>query len=100
MKLIEVTKRHPVIAATTMLAVGAASIEIFGLLDNRNSAAPARSCVSPTAVSEAYVDSATNVLFQTDTGFFTSGVKAQGTLPEGAYGVEASFEKPGTGRKA
>lgn len=33
-------------------------------------------------------------MLQTDTGFFTSGIVAQGSIPEGSYGVEASFASP------
>lgn len=46
------------------------------------------------AVSNTYVDPGANLLLQTQTGVFTTGVIAHGTLPPGAYGVEASFKAP------
>jgi hypothetical protein len=101
MRLHETARRHPrIIAATTALIMGAGAIEAAGFLENPSYGAPASSCVSPVAASRTYVDRDTNTLLQTDTGFFTTGVVARGTLPKGAYGVEASFESPGTGQMA
>ena len=96
MKFVETIKRHPrTVAATTAVLLGAGAIEGIGWMQNPTYDRPAGSCVSPIAVSGTYVDRGANLLLQTQAGISTTGLIAQGTLPQGAYGVEASFKDPG-----
>jgi len=96
MKLIEAAGNHPYrTTAITGLLLGTLATEIIGYANNPTYNAPEKSCVSPPpAVSETYVSHNTSTLLQTYTGLFTTGVVARGSLPSGAYGVEASFKSP------
>lgn len=96
MKIPEIIKRHPRISYGTLaalLVVG--GLEGAGYASNPTYDVPAGACASPFAESPPYQGKDANLWFQTWGGLFTTGVVAQGTLPQGAYGVEASFEAPG-----
>ncbi len=98
MKIIESIKRHPYRTGTaTALALGIATAEVVGYLQNPTYDVPEGACISPPAVSETYVEPHTSTFFQTYTGIFTTGVVARGTVPAGAYGVQASFKSPDVG---
>ncbi|HZM64204.1 MAG TPA: hypothetical protein VFB59_03665 [Candidatus Saccharimonadales bacterium] len=98
MKPFEAIKRHPRVVAATAILLGAVGVvEAVGWAQNPMYDRPADACVSPMAVSGTYVDPGANLLLQTQGGFFTTGLIARGTLPQGAYGVEASFKGPGEG---
>lgn len=97
MKIIESIKRHPYRTGAVTLALGVATTEIVGYAQNPNYDVPEGACISPPAVSETYVEPGTSTLFQTYTGLFTTGVVARGTVPAGAYGVQASFKSPEAG---
>ncbi len=95
MKFPETIKRHPYRAGTAAaLLLGIALAEGVGYAKNPTYDIPNDACVSPPAVSNTYVEPNTNVLLQTNTGLFTTGVVARGVVPEGAYGVRASFKSP------
>jgi hypothetical protein len=95
MKVFESIKRHPrIVAGTTAVLLGAGALETVGYLQNPTHDRPHGACVSPVAASETYVDRGANLLLQTDTGLFTTGVVARGKVPPGAYGVEATFKSP------
>lgn len=98
MKMIESIKRHPVRATAAALVLGLATAEVVSYAENQTYDIPENACLSPFAVSPTYSDPGVNLWLQTYTGAFTTGVIARGTLPEGAYGVQASFEAPGAGQ--
>ncbi|HSX08197.1 MAG TPA: hypothetical protein VLG11_04865 [Candidatus Saccharimonadales bacterium] len=95
MKIIESAKRHPYRTGTaTALVLGLVAAEIVGYTQNSNYDVPEDACISPPAMSKIYVEPDTNTVFQTYTGLFTTGVVARGTVPKGAYGIQASFKSP------
>lgn len=94
MKAFEAIKRHPYRTGAVALALGIAAVETVGYAKNPIYDPPEGSCVSPLAVSNTYVEPGTNTLLQTYSGLFTTGIVARGAVPEGAYGVEASFKAP------
>ena len=94
MKIFESIKRYPYRTSAAALLLGLAAVEGVGYAKNPTYDIPQGACVSPLAVSETYVEPGTNVLLQTNTGLFTTGVVARGNVPVGAYGVRASFKSP------
>lgn len=96
MKMPETIKRHPYAYGGGLAFLLAVSgIEAAAYISNPTYDQPAKSCVSPFTTSPIFVDKDTSTLWQTYTGINTTGVIAKGSLPKGAYGVEASFAAPG-----
>jgi hypothetical protein len=96
MKFPETIRRHPYIYGSTaafLLTVG--GVEAVAYSSNPTYDRPDDSCVSPFATSKTFADKDTSTLWQTYTGINTSGVVIKGSLPDDAYGVEASFAAPG-----
>jgi len=96
MKIPEKVRRHPYIySGTTAFVLAVAGIEGAAYANNPTYDRPQDSCASPFAISSTEVDRDTSTFWQTYMGINTTGVIASGTLPKGAYGVEASFAAPG-----
>jgi hypothetical protein len=96
MRLPETVRNHPyAYAGGSAFLLAVLALEAVAYAQNPTYDRPDGACASPFAVSDTYVDRDTSTLWQTYTGVNTSGVLVKGTLPEGAYGVEASFAAPG-----
>lgn len=98
MNIVESIKRHPVRTTAAAVLLSVAAAEVVSYAQNPTYDVPADSCLSPMAVSPTYNDPGANLWLQTYTGAFTTGVIASGTVPEGAYGIQASFEAPDAGQ--
>lgn len=97
---LETIKNHPYrasVAASFMVVL--ATAEIMGFYKNWTHSVPQESCASPWAISDTFVDPDADLYLRTYTGFFTKGTVASGKVPEGAYGVQASFKSPASPNK-
>jgi len=93
-KFLEKARQHPVLTSGAVLLLGLSALEIDGYVSNSTYDTPKGSCSSPFARSKSYVDHDASTFFQTQSGIDTTGVIASGSLPKGAYGVQAAFENP------
>ncbi len=84
-------RKHPYRTALTCAAAGVAALEFVGMWQNPTAAIPEKSCLSPVATSGTFVDHSANLYAA---GMFTTGVRAEVTVPKEAYGVIGSFKDP------
>lgn len=94
-KVGEASKRHPWLTGMTIFGViDLAALEVIGYAQNPTYDIPEDVCISPPALSQTYDGNLLAHPLQWYSGALTPGVLASGTLPEGAYGVQASYKHP------